>query len=418
MSRATQQSAPSGTDELPEAAYAAALAGFTEMTVHRLLALLRQHPPAEAYAVASGRLPPRDGLIRRVLDDPERGSALRAAWASSAQRLRPHTVWQRCTDLGLEVTVMGQPGHPAVLTHDALPVPVLFSRGDRTLLEGRRVALIGTRNATASGRHVARTLGGELAYAGVQVVSGLARGIDGAAHQGVFEVLGLGAHGAGAMSSRAMSSGAGRAVLGRPIAVVASGLDVVYPREHKTLWQRVGAEGLLLSEHPPGAPPVAHHFPLRNRMVAALSEAVVVVESRERGGSLITADLAAERGVPVMAVPGHVANRASLGANGLLRDGATPVLDVGDILIALALDRLPLDRLPSERLALDRRPRPRADDRVVLQACSGVPRTIGEVARFADRPLLDVAMALARLEQSGWLHQVDGWYEALGSPPP
>jgi predicted Rossmann fold nucleotide-binding protein DprA/Smf involved in DNA uptake len=119
-----------------------------------------------------------------------------------------------------------------------------------------------------------------------------------------------------------------------------------------------------------------------------------------------------------MAVPGHVANRASLGANGLLRDGATPVLDVGDILIALALDRLPLDRLPSERLALDRRARPRADDRVVLQACSGVPRTIGEVARLADRPLLDVAMALARLEQSGWLHQVDGWYEALGSPPP
>jgi DNA processing protein len=413
MSRATQQSALFGSDELPEAAYAAALAGFTEMTVHRLLALLRQHPPAEAYAVASGRLPPRDGLIRRVLDDPERGSVLRAAWASSAQRLRPHTVWQRCTDLGLEVTVMGQLGHPPVLTHDALPVPVLFSRGDRTLLEGRRVALIGTRNATASGRHVARTLGGELAHAGVQVVSGLARGIDGAAHQGVFEVLDLGAHGVGGVSS-----GAGRAVLGRPVAVVASGLDVVYPREHKTLWQRVGAEGLLLSEHPPGTPPVAHHFPLRNRMVAALSEAVVVVESRERGGSLITADLAAERGVPVMAVPGHVANRASLGANGLLRDGATPVLDVGDILIALALDRLPLDRLPSERLALDRRARPRADDRVVLQACSGVPRTIGEVARLADRPLLDVAMALARLEQSGWLHQVDGWYEALGSPPP
>jgi len=418
MSRADRQSMPSGTDGLPEAAYAAALAGFTEMTVHRLLALLRQHPPAEAFAVASGRLPPRDGLIQRVLNDPERGSALRAAWASSAQRLRPHTVWQRCIDLGLEVTVMGQPGHPAVLTHDALPVPVLFSRGDRTLLEGRRVALIGTRNATASGRHVARTLGGELAHAGVQVVSGLARGIDGAAHQGVFEALDLGARGAGAVSSGVMSSGAGRAVLGRPVAVVASGLDVVYPREHKMLWQRVGAEGLLLSEHPPGTPPVAHHFPLRNRMVAALSEAVVVVESRERGGSLITADLAAERSVPVMAVPGHVANRASLGTNGLLRDGATPVLDVGDILIALALDRLPLDRLPSERLALDRRARPRADDLVVLQACSGVPRTIGEVARFADRPLLDVAMALARLEQSGWLHQVDGWYEALGSPPP
>jgi DNA processing protein len=413
MSRADRQSVASGIDELPEAAYAAALAGFSEMTVHRLLALLRQHSPAEAFQVASGRLAPREGLIQRVLNDPERGAALRAAWASSAQRRRPESVWQRCADLGLEVTVMGQPGHPPVLTHDALPVPVLFSRGDRSLLDGRRVALVGTRNATASGRHVARTLGAELAQAGVEVVSGLARGIDGAAHQGVFDVLDHGGDGSGAVPS-----GGGWAAVGRPIAVVASGLDVVYPREHRSLWHRVGAEGLLLSEHPPGAPPVAHHFPLRNRMVAALSEAVVVVESRERGGSLITADLAAERGVPVMAVPGHVASRASLGANGLLRDGATPVLDVGDILIALALDRLPLDRLPSERLMLDRRPRPRADDRVVLQACSGVPRTIGEVARFADRPLLDVAMALARLEQSGWLHQVDGWYEALGSPPP
>ena len=106
------------------------------------------------------------------------------------------------------------------------------------------------------------------------------------------------------------------------------------------------------------------------------------------------------------------------GRSGELDPDPVNHFDVGDILVALALDRLPLDRLPSERLVLDRRPRPRADDRVVLQACSGVPRTIGEVARFADRPLLDVAMALARLEQSGWLHQVDGWYEALGSPPP
>ena len=114
-----------------------------------------------------------------------------------------------------------------------------------------------------------------------------------------------------------------------------------------------------------------------------------------------------------MAVPGRIASRASLGTNGLLRDGASPVLDVGDILVALSLDRLPFD-LP----VADRRPRPRADDRVVLQACAEQPRTIGEVARVVDRPLLDVAMALARLEQSGWLHQVDGWYEALGSPPP
>lgn len=393
---------------LPDAAYAAALASFADMTVHRLLALLRQHSPREAFAVASGSVPPKEGLVRRVLDDPLTGATLRASWQRSACAYSPAAVWERCKALGLEVTVLGDPAHPLPLAHDLLPVPVLFSRGDRSLLAGRRVALVGTRNATASGRTVAGALGAGLARAGVHVVSGLARGIDGAAHRGVVGWL----DGAGGPDTGGCS-GEGRADAGRPIAVVASGLDVVYPREHRSLWQQVGEQGLLLSEHPPGAAPMAHHFPLRNRLVAALSEVVVVVESRERGGSLITVDLATERGVPVMAVPGHIASRASLGTNGLLRDGASPVLDVGDILVALSLDRLPFD-LP----AVDRRARPRTDDRVVLQACVEQPRTIGEVARVVDRPLLDVAMALARLEQSGWLHQVDGWYEALGSPPP
>ncbi len=399
---------------LPDVAYAAALASFADMTVHRLLALLRQHSPREAFAVASGSVPPKEGLVRRVLDDPITGATLRASWQRSACTYSPAAVWERCQVLGLEVTVLGDPAHPLPLAHDLLPVPVLFSRGDRSLLAGRRVALVGTRNATASGRTVAGALGAGLARAGVHVVSGLARGIDGAAHRGVVGWLdGAGLPDTGGCSGEGRVGGGSSDGAGRPIAVVASGLDVVYPREHRSLWQQVGEQGLLLSEHPPGAAPVAHHFPLRNRLVAALSEVVVVVESRERGGSLITVDLATERGVPVMAVPGHIASRASLGTNGLLRDGASPVLDVGDILVALSLDRLPFD-LP----VADRRPRPRADDRVVLQACAEQPRTIGEVARVVDRPLLDVAMALARLEQSGWLHQVDGWYEALGSPPP
>ncbi len=392
-----------GAADLPGAAYAAALASFADMTVHRLLALLRQHAPPEAFAVASGQMPPRDGLIRRVLDDPATGPPLRASWQRSAHLHPPAEVWERCLALGLEVTVIGESTHPPALAHDPLPVPVLFSRGDRALLAGRRVALVGTRNATMAGRTLARSLGADLARAGVHVVSGLARGIDGAAHQGVVSLLDAG-------SAPAVT---GRAGDGRPIAVVASGLDVIYPREHRLLWRQVAAEGLLLSEYPPGAAPLAHQFPLRNRLVAALSEVVVVVESRERGGSLITVDRTAERGVPVMAVPGHVASRASLGTNGLLRDGASPVLDVGDILVALSLDRLPFD-LP----VAERRPRPRADDRDVLQACSEQPLTIGDVARVVARPLLDVAMALARLEQSGWLYQVDGWYEALGSPPP
>jgi DNA processing protein len=261
------------------------------------------------------------------------------------------------------------------------------------VLAGRRVALVGTRNATAAGRHVARQFGHGLVQAGVQVVSGLARGIDGHAHHGALEAIDeLGAP-------------------GRPVAVVASGLDVVYPREHERLWRRVGEDGLLLSEAPPGSPPIAYRFPLRNRIIAALAEIVVVVESRERGGSLITAAAALERGIPVMAVPGHATVRAARGVNSLLRDGSAPAIDVDDILVALQLDH-------GQTLGLlsDRRPRPRPGDVPAYRLCAVRAHTVGEVAGRLDVPLLDAAMMLARLEQSGWLGQVDGWFEATGSP--
>jgi DNA processing protein len=375
---------------LPPAAYAASLASFTEMTVHRLLALLRHHPPAEAYAVAMGEHPPRPGsLIERVLMEAK----VRAAWALGAKLRPPDEMWQRCTDLGLEVTVIGDPDHPSLLALDPLPPPVLFTRGDRSLIGGRRVALVGTRNATAVGRHLAQQLGAGLAAADVHVVSGLARGIDGQAHTGTI---------AGA------ASGAGR-----PIAVVASGLDVVYPREHRALWAAVARTGLLLSEWPPGAEPIPHRFPLRNRLIAALSEVVVVVESRERGGSLVTASLAAERGIPVMAVPGSATNRAALGVNGLLRDGSAPVLGVEDVLVALSLDHT-----RAGSLFVDQRVRPHGADLECYRVCADEASTVGMVAERTGRPLLDVAMSLARLEVGGWLVQSDGWFERAGSPLP
>lgn len=186
----------------------------------------------------------------------------------------------------------------------------------------------------------------------------------------------------------------------------------MYPREHAALWQRVATDGLMLSEYAPGMPPMAHRFPLRNRLVAGLSEVVIVVESRERGGSLITAELAAERSVPVMAVPGSARNRAASGANGLLRDGAAPVLDVTDVLTALSLDH----RLQAPPV-VDVRPAPRSGDLATLRACRCEPLTIGEVASRTGSDLLTAAMSLARLEQAGWLVQVDGWYEAASSPP-
>ena len=375
---------------LPPEAYAAALAGLDRMTLHRLRALLGELPPELAYRVAAGdAAAPAGSLSSRILATAE----VRTALARSAAARPVEAVWARCVELDVTVTYAGHPEHPHAAATDPLPAPVLFSRGHRHLLHGRRVALVGTRNATQAGRDMAFELGRGLAHAGVHVTSGLARGIDGWAHRGVTSAIDAGAS-------------------GRPIAVVASGVDRVYPREHRQMWERIGAEGLLLTESPPGTDPAAYRFPLRNRLVAGLSEIVVVVESRERGGSLITATQAAERGVPVMAVPGAPRNRAALGVNGLLREGAAPVMDVGDLLVALSLDHT--RAVPG--LSDVRRP-PRADDRAVQAACRAGPATLGELAARVGVDLVTAAMSVARLEQQGWLLEVDGWYQSAELPP-
>ena len=372
------------TSELPPEAYAAALASFPHMSIHRLGALLRHHPPREAYSVATGEQRSA-GLIERVLADCD----VRAAWQRAGRSALLDEMWERCSRLGVQVLLHGAPDYPALLLDDLLPPPVVFAQGDLGLLDGRRAAIIGTRNATAAGRDTASTLGRQLADAGVHVVSGLARGIDGSAHVGALRTTGD----------------------GRPIAVVASGHDVVYPREHRALWASVAEQGLLLSEASPGTQPEAYRFPLRNRVIAALSEVVVVVESREQGGSLITVNEAIERNVPLMAVPGGVHNRAATGTNQLIRDGAGVVVDVTDVLVALAMDHRRSSAAPT-----DPRPRPRGADLDVYETCAGEPRTIDGLALACSLSLVDTAMAVARLEHSGWIQQSDGWFEAVGSP--
>jgi DNA processing protein len=370
--------------DLPPEAYAAALASFPHMSIHRLGALLRHHVPSEAYSVAVGDQRPA-GLIERVLAD----SGIRSAWQRAGRSSLLEQAWERCNLLGVRVLMHGTADYPAQLLDDPLPPPVVFAKGDLGLLDGRRAAIVGTRNATAAGRDTATTLGRELADAAVHVVSGLARGIDGCAHRGALQTSGT----------------------GRPIAVVASGHDVVYPREHRVLWASVADQGLLLSEAPPGAAPEAYRFPMRNRVIAALSEVVVVVESREQGGSLITVTEAIERNVPLMAVPGGVHNRAALGTNQLIRDGAGVVIDVTDVLVALAMDHSHASASIAEPRA-----RPRGTDLSVYETCAGEPRTIDGVALACSLSLVDAALSLARLEHSGWVQQSDGWFEAVGSP--
>ena len=173
--------------------------------------------------------------------------------------------------------------------------------------------MVGARTPTRYGIGVAAQFGADLSAAGVIVVSGLALGIDGAAHEG--------ACGAGAP----------------PVAVVAGGLDHPYPRRHERLWERVASSGVIVSESPAGVPTEKWRFPVRNRLLAALSDVVIVVESRHHGGSRHTVDTAIDRGIAVGAVPGSIRSATSEGTNALLADGAFPVCSTGDILVALAL---------------------------------------------------------------------------------
>jgi DNA processing protein len=183
----------------------------------------------------------------------------------------------------------------------------------------------------------------------------------------------------------------------------------VYPREHHRLWDLVAERGAVISEAPPGTAPESYRFPLRNRIIAGLSEIVVVVESRESGGSLITVDEARRRGVSVMAVPGALGNRAARGTNDLIRDGCAIVTETADVLVALGLD--------SRRagvVAYDPRPRPTREDRESLAMCCE-PRTLDQLTLLTGRSLVECAMSMARLETNGWVRQVNGWFEATSA---
>jgi DNA processing protein len=365
----------------PAAGYVAALAGFERMTVGRLATLLAGRTADEAYAVAAGRLPAPEPIATLLRREPE----LAATWRGEATRRDPVEVWRHCRACGVSVVVPGDADYPPQLLDDPRRPAALFVRGDLGVLDARRVGIVGTRNATLRGRETAARFGHELAAEGVVVVSGLARGIDGAAHRGALAVAGS-----------------------RPVAIVGNGLDRPYPKQHAELWGQVAERGALVSEWPPGTAPDAFRFPLRNRILAALVEVLVVVESRESGGSLITAREAAERGVEVFAVPGPVELRSSLGTNRLLRDGAAPAIDPADVLLALGLDGR-----RAGRARFDSRARPTGSGVAVLASCRGAPRTLEDLAAATGESLVDVALAVARLEHAGWLRETGGWFEAV-----
>jgi DNA processing protein len=358
----------------------AALAGLELMTAARLRALLAHHEPEEALAVAAGRAVPHPAVAAMVAGE------LAAAWSRSASQRPIDECAARCARRGISAITHRDSEFPDVLRVDPQPPAVLFWRGDWSALDARRVGVVGTRNATGPGRQFAATLGFHLAGRDVAVVSGLAKGIDAAAHRGAL-----------------------RARSRRVVGVVANGLDEPYPKVNAELWDEVAANGLLLSEWPPGTEPERFRFPQRNRILAALSEVVVVVESRERGGSLTTAREALERSIEVMAVPGSVHNRAAAGTNQLIRDGATPVTSADDVLLALGLDHR------RDGLVYDPRPLPRGDEARVLDRCRADPCTLDDIVAELDLSINQAAMTLARLERSGWVREAGGWFEQVAS---
>ena len=360
----------------------AALAGLASMGPQRLQLLLAHHEPGDAF----DRL--RRGAALHPMFTRATPGDLLARLRAQAVDSAPEQALAQCDRC--DVTVVGRSDrrYPRQLAIDPEAPEVLFVRGDLGAVDARRVGVIGTRHATAAGRATATELGETLAAEGVSVVSGLASGIDAAAHRGVRS-----------------SAGPGRA-----IAVVGSGPDVHYPKPNTELWEWVALEGLLISEWPPGTRPDGWRFPQRNRILAALCEVLVVVESRERGGSLITARAAAERSVEVMAVPGSPRCRASAGTNQLLVDGAGPVTCVDDVMAMLGLDHRRQGELP-----FDPRPMPDALQSRVLAVCQQRPSTIDMVFAEVDATLSSVALAAARLERDGWLAEAGGWFEATGS---
>jgi DNA processing protein len=276
------------------------------------------------------------------------------------------------------------PDYPALLT-SASVVPDLYMEGALHADDALAVAIVGSRAATAYGTDTAERLAAELAARGVTIVSGLARGIDAAAHRGAL--------------------GAG----GRTLAVLGNGIDVVYPPENRDLAREIVQHGALLSQFAPGTPPLAWHFPARNRVIAALVLGVVVVEAAERSGALITARLAADLGREVFAVPGRITSPLSAGPHELIQDGAKLVRNWTDV-----VQELPEHWRRAVRdvatLPDDARVVPVDDEavRVLAQLSPDEPHHIEDIIARRDGDAAGVAAALVALELGGWARQLAG----------
>ena len=362
---------------LPVEAWLAALASLPAVGPARLRALLAVDSPSAVWAGLRGRPSPELVQVAGRQD-------LYEQWRRTAAGLDVARLWAWHHEHGVGVAAQGTPGYPQALSGDMDPPAVVFHKGDPQAIGGPRVAIVGTRRCTRYGSDVAFELGRDLASAGVGVVSGLALGIDAAAH-------------AGALEARAAP----------PIAVVGNGMDRAYPERNRALWRAVSDQGVLLGEAPLGAPPERWRFPARNRIIAALADVVVVVESHAFGGSMHTVAEAAARDRAVMAVPGPVRSSASDGCIDLLADGCAPCRDVDDVLLALGMSG-------AEEAPLDSRPGPDRVGRQVLDALGWQPADAEQLMGRTGLTMAEVAGAVEELRIAGWVAVSGRWIEQVG----
>lgn len=329
--------------------------------------LIQRFGSAEAALEALPALAIRGGGKAPALADP---GAVRRELAAAAK-------------LGARYIFLGDPAYPAMLAELENAPAAMLVRGDVALTRRTCIALVGARNASAAACRFARQIAQGLASEGVTVVSGLARGIDTAAHAGSLD--------------------------GGTVGVIASGIDVAFPPENRELQARIATEGLLIAEQPPGTEPLARHFPSRNRIIAGLAQGTVVVEAAPRSGSLITARIAAEAGREVMAVPGSPLDPRAQGCNLLIREGATLIQNVEDILEAVR----PIDpravRAPSISFESEPAAEPDAAERRRIEQLLGpVPVPTDELIRQSGLPTAVVQLVLLELELGGRLDRHAG----------
>lgn len=299
--------------------------------------------------------------------------------------------YENLQKLGGDIVCAGETAYPLALTATDDAPPVLSYLGDISLLRTPCIAMVGARNASLNGQKFAQKLAKELGQSGQTIVSGLARGIDTAAHHGALET--------------------------GTIAVVAGGIDVVYPRENKELYDLITHRGLVLAESPLGMEPIARHFPKRNRIVSGLSTGVVVVEATYRSGSLITARMAGEQGRDVYAVPGYPMDPRAQGPNKLIQDGAILVQNAHDILNGINSfggGKAMLDNarqsIPTVEIANDIPAEKSLEDvrELILQNLSQMPVGVDELARGCHIAIPALQMALLEMELAGRLQRLPG----------